>query len=239
MKQAIFLIWILALLPLAHAQTQVNLGFTPDSNLFFVDKLLKNIRLMLAGEESRISLKAQFLNERALETQYIAEKKPQFTGKALAELKKSTDDLAEEAEAKPKHTKELVELNLKNSKIVLEGIIKRFESDNNTNNDNAITGLKIAIKNQEKKIDLIKDSKGKNEIDIKIKGDIGEVKAIINNQEVRYKVASVDVNEILNDISARTGASIDTIKNADVELEDQKIKVEIEQGRIRAKIEVR
>jgi len=56
---------------------------------------------------------------------------------------------------------------------------------------------------------------------------------------VRYKVASADVNEILNDISARTGISIDTIKNADVEFEDQKLKVETEQGKIRAKIEAR
>ena len=35
--------------------------------------------------------------------------------------------------------------------------------------------------NQEKKIDAIEDSKDKNEIDIKLSGDVGEVRAIINN----------------------------------------------------------
>ena len=238
MKQIIFLIGILLLLPLANAQTQVNLGITPDSPLFFMDKLLKNIRLVITSEESKINLKIQFLNERVLETRYIAEKKPKFIGKALVELKQSTDDLIKETEIKPKLIKESVELNLKNSKIVLEGILERFKNDNNTNNDHAIAGLKIAIENQEKKIDAIENNKDKNKIDIQINGNIAEVKAIINNQEIKYKITSTNVNEILTDISARKNISIDTMKNADVEFEDEKIKVETEQGKIRAKIEV-
>lgn len=239
MKQSIFLVGILVLLPLANAQTQqVNVGITSDSPLFFLDKFFETIQLaMTTSDISKISLRAKILNERLVEFQYVAEKKPQFTGKALAELKKSTDDLTKEAKLKPKQIKETIEQNLKNSKIVLEAILERFEDDNNTNNDHAIAGLKIAIENQEKKIDEIEDSK--DEIDIKIKGDIAEVKAVLNNQEIRYKVASVNVNEILTDISARTGVSVDTIKNADVEFEDQKLKIETEQGKIRAKIEVR
>ena len=237
MKQAIFLIGILFLLPLANAQTQeVNVGITPDSPVFFLDKFFEAVQLAITTNDvSKINLRAKFLNERLIEIQFIAEKKPEFTGKALAELKKSTDDLAKEAEAKPKQIKESVEKNLKNSKIVLESIKARFESDDNENNDHAITGLKTAIANQEKKIDEIEDSKDEDEIDIKIKGDIGEVKAVINNQEVRYKIASTDVNEILNDISARTGVSIDTIKNADVEVEDKEIKVEVENNKLKTR----
>ena len=238
MKKAIFLIGILFLLPLANAQTQeVNVGITPDSPVFFLDKFFEAVQLAITTSDvSKISLRAKLLNERIIELQFVAEKKPEFTGKALAELKKSTDDLAKEAEAKPKQIKESVERNLKNSKLVLESIKARFESDDNENNDNAIAGLERAIENQEKKIDEIEDSKDENEIDIKIKGDIGEVKAVINNQEVRYKIASTDVNEILNDISARTGVSIDTIKNADIKFQDHKIEVETEQGKIKARI---
>ena len=230
MKKAIFLIGILFLLPLANAQTQeVNVGITPDSPVFFLDKFFEAVQLAITTSDvSKISLRAKLLNERIIELQFVSEKKPQFTGKALLEVKKSTDDLAKEAELKTKPLKEAVEQNIKNSKIVLEAILERFESDNNTKNDNAIAGLKIAIENQEKKIDEIEDSKDENEIDIKIKGDVGEVKAVINNQEVRYKIASTDVNEILNDISSRTGVSIDTIKNADVKLNEQEVKVEFE-----------
>ena len=230
MKQAIFLIGMLMLLPLAYAQTQeVNVGITPDSPFFALDKFFEAVQLAITTNDvSKISLKAKFLNERIIELQFVAEKKPKFTGKALAELKQSTDDLAEEAETKPKQIKELVEKNLKNSKVTLEEIKARFESDDNQNNDNAIAGLKIAIENQDKKIDEIEEDKDKNKIDVKIKGNIAEVRAVINDQEIRYKVATADVSEVLNDISARAGVSIETIKNADVKLNEQEVKVEVE-----------
>lgn len=167
MKKAIFLIGILFLLPLANAQTQeVNVGITPDSPVFFLDKFFEAVQLAITTSDvSKISLRAKLLNERIIELQFVSEKKPQFTGKALLEVKKSTDDLAKEAELKTKPLKEAVEQNIKNSKIVLEAILERFESDNNTKNDNAIAGLKIAIENQEKKIDEIEDSKDENEIE--------------------------------------------------------------------------
>ena len=240
MRKAIFLIGILALLPLANAQTQeVNVGIIPSSPIYFLDRLFESIQLMIASDVTKINLRAKFLDERLVEFQYVVEKKPQFTSKALAEIKKGTDDLAKEADLKPKQIKENIEQNIKNSKIVLEGILARFENDNNTNNNNAIAGLKIAIENQENKIDDIEDSKDENEIDIKIKGDIAEVKAVINNQKIEYKVASADVSEILNDISTRTGVSVDTIKNADVEVEDKEVEVEVENNRLKAKIRAR
>lgn len=240
MRTSIFLVGILILSSLANAQTQqINIGITPDSPLFFIDKMLKNFQLAISSDATKVKLRTDILNERIYEMQYIAGKKPQFTGKALAEIKKGTDDLAKEADLKPKPFKIAIEQNLKNSKIVLEGIMERFENDNNTNNDHAIAGLKIAIENQDKRIDEIEDSKDENEIDIKIKGDIAEVKAVINNQEIRYKIASTDINIILDDVSKRTGVSVDTIKNADVEVEDQEVEVKVENGKIRAKIEVR
>lgn len=229
MRISIFLVGILILSSLANAQTQqINIGITPDSPLFFIDKMLKNFQLAISSDATKVRLRADILNERIYEMQYIAGTKPKFTGKALAEIKKGTDELAKEADLKPKSFKIAIEQNLKNSKIVLEGIMERFENDNNTNNDNAIDGLRIAIENQEKRIEEIEDSKDKNEIYIKIKGDIAEVKAVINNQEIRYKVATADVNEVLKDISARNGISINTIKNAYVKVNDQKVKVEVE-----------
>ena len=159
MKKLIFLIGILLALPLANAQTQqINKGIdTSQGILYSLDRLFESIQLAIASDATKISLKAKFLNERMVEFQYVADKKPKFTGKALAEIKKSTDDLAKEAERKPKQIKESVERNLKNSKIVLESIKARFESDDNPNNNNAIAGLKIAIENQEKKIDEIEE----------------------------------------------------------------------------------
>ena len=241
MRIAIFLIGILALMPLANAQTQqVNKGIdTSQGILYSLDRLFESIQLMIASDVTKINLKGKYLDERITEFKFVAEKKPQFTGKALIELKKSTDDLAKEADLKPKSFKTAIEQNLKNSKIVLEGILERFEDDNNTNNDNAIAGLKTAIANQEKRIDEIEDSKDENEIDIKIKNDIAEIKAVINGQEIRYKIASINVNEILTDISARTGTSIDELKKADVEINDKEAEIKTENGKLKAQIIVR
>lgn len=223
----IIFVVILQIASAQQATISVNKGIdTSQGFLFVMDKFFENIQISLAQNDVRkIQLKSQFLTERLIELQFVAEKKPQFTGKALVELKKSADDLADEADLKTKPLKEAVEQNLKNSKIVLEAILERFENDNNTNNDNAIAGLKIAIENQERKIDEIEDSKDKNEIDIKIKGDIAEVKAVINNQEIRYKVATADVNEVLNDISVRAGVSADELRKANVNIEDHNQKI--------------
>jgi len=163
MKKTIsFGVVFLFMLNVASAQqTTINKGILPDSPIYFLDLLLEEIQLKIAenNPELRIRLKTQFLSERILESQFIANKpnnKPQLVSNLLLEIKTGTDDLAQEAENVPE-AKEFIGNYLNNSMIVLTQVKEKFETDSNPNNDNAISGLNIAISNQAKKIEAIKN----------------------------------------------------------------------------------
>ena len=153
------IIFLLMLNAVSAQQTTTDEGILPDSPFYFLDILLEKIQLKIAenSPELRIKLKTQFLSERILESQFIADKKPQFANNILLEIRKNTDDLGEEAKNIPE-SKEFIGNYLNNSMTVLTQVKERFETDGNKNNDNAIIGLNIAISNQISKIESIKSN---------------------------------------------------------------------------------
>lgn len=156
MKKLIFLgIVFLLMLNIAYAQEAkpITAGIGADSPFYFLDRLVESIQLKIAESEAptRLRLKVQFMNERIAELHDLKSSKPQFALNTLAEIQKNTDDLAEEAKNIPE-SREIISQNMNNSMIVLMKVKERFETDNNPNNDNAISGINIAISNQATRI---------------------------------------------------------------------------------------
>lgn len=221
MKKIISLLMILALMPITvNAQQQViqlnkgidvSWGFIHDFELMF-----EQIQLLFTQDKiKRVNLRINFLNERIQEFENIANKKPKFIVKALAEVKDESDSLEKEADLSPKPIKERVEIGLENSKNILLSLKTRFEEDDNINNDNAIKGIENAIESHITAIERINDRKDKDEVEIQQKGKKTIVKAIVDNQEIKYEVLGAHpIEVIIQDLNGRVGKEVDvgTIK---------------------------
>ena len=149
--------------------------------------------------------------------EYIAKTKPENINKALAELQKETNGI--KTMQLPKNAKDVaVDYVEDNSLTKLIEIRTRFENDNNTNNDNAIKGLGIAIaqhsKAYEDNMANVGDFK-KDDIKIYIKTNgIATISAVINGKKTEYQaeIGTGDSDTALSDLSSKIGISVDELK---------------------------
>ena len=203
---------------IAYAQEEINSRPVPGDALFFVKKAFENIQLAFTkGAENKARLRIQFADKRLLELEYIAKTKPENINKALAELQKETNGI--KTMQLPKNAKDVaVDYVEDNSLTKLIEIRTRFENDNNTNNDNAIKGLGIAIaqhsKAYEDNMANVGDFK-KDDIKIYIKTNgIATISAVINGKKTEYQaeIGTGDSDTALSDLSSKIGISVDELK---------------------------
>ena len=215
MKKIISLLMILALLSIVNAQQTIQVNKGIDQSLGAIhdfDLMFEQIQLLLTQNKiKRIELKINYLNERIAELEEVSNKKPKFISKAMLELQSNTDSLAKEADVTPKPMKERVEFGLENSKNILLSIKTRFESDDNTNNDNAIKGIETAINSHITAISKIDSEKDKDEVEVRQKGKNTIVKAVVGNQEIEYEVLGAQpIEVVINDLNNRVGKKVNT-----------------------------
>ncbi|MEK6880291.1 MAG: DUF5667 domain-containing protein [Nanoarchaeota archaeon] len=221
MKKLIILsiICIFLLANIAYAQ-QTYVGSTPGDLFYGVKKAWEKIQLTFAkGEENKARLRIHFVDKRLLELEYIARNEHEKINLAITELQKETDELRKMQLSKS--VKDVaVDFVETNSLDKLTEIKIRFETDGNKNNDNAIKGLENAIAshlmiktNNTEHIGDFNDIQRDNvQIDIQTNG-ISTISAVINNKKIEYQIETSDSEIALQDLSSRTGISVDELKN--------------------------
>ena len=211
-------IFLLANIAYAQETQQVNVGAVAGQPFFFVKKALEKIQLAFTkGAENKARLRIRFVDKRILELEYVARNKPENIHKALIELQRETNDIG--LMELHKNAKDVaVDFVETNSLDKLIEIKARFETDNNTNNDNAIKGLETAIsahlRVKEENIANVGDIKKDDiQIDIETNG-IATISAVINGKKTEYQIqiGTGDSETALEDLSIKTGISVADLK---------------------------
>ncbi len=231
MKYIIFGVLLIVLISPINAQQTVteDLGVTPDSFLWGLDKALDNIALLLTfdkGEKARKGL--EIARERLLEVRAMveenklgeAEKAQEEHGKTLVKVKENVneieeDDSLQEIEEIIEIEKELEEhdedveqtFGKLKVKIEIEGEITQQQKDlidSILNNLKGQTGeVEIEIENKKDKIKIkIKQETGKSEEEIEIEIDNIEKEKGIKKQEKALEAieeAEEEFNEFLEE----------------------------------------
>ena len=214
---SVIAIFLLANIAYAQETQEVNVGAVAGQPFFMVKKVLEKIHLAFTkGAENKARLRIHFVDKRLLELEYVAKNKPENINKALIELQRETNEIS--LMQLPKNVKDVsVDFVEKNSLNKLIEIKARFETDNNTNNDNAIQGLEIAINVHTKimndNILNVGDKKDNIQIDIETNG-IATISAVINGEKREYQIGigTGDSETALADLSAKVGISVEDLK---------------------------
>ena len=212
------IISIFLLANLVYAQQEINVGAVPGQAFFFIKKSFENIQLAFTkGAENKARLRIHFVDKRLLELEYIAKNKPENINLALIELQRETNEIG--LMELPKNVKNVAtDFVESNSLDTLIKIKTMFETDNNTNNDNAIKGLETAITSHSRiKEDNIKNVGDLKKDDIKIyikTNGIATISAIINGKKTEYQieVSTGDSETALADLSSKVGISVSELK---------------------------
>lgn len=211
-------IGIFLLANIAYAQEEINVGATAGQPFFMVKKMWEKIQFAFTkGAENKARLRIKFVDKRLLELEYVAKNKPENINKALIELQRETSEIG--LMELRKNAKDVaVDFVETNSLDKLIEIKTRFETDNNTNNDNAIKGLETAIAShlrvKEENIANIGNlNKDNIQIDIETNG-IATISAVINGKKTEYQIqiGTGDSETALEDLSIKTGISVADLK---------------------------
>lgn len=209
-------IFLISIIAYAQETQQVNVGAVAGQPFFMVKKAWEKVQLAFTkGAENKARLRIKFVEKRLLELEYVARNKPENMNKALIELQRETNEIG--LMELPKNVKDVaVDFVESESLDKLIEIKARFETDNNTNNDNAIKGLETAIASHLRvKNENIANVGDLNNIQIDIETNgIATISAVINGKKTEYQMAigTGDSETALNDLSIKTGISVADLK---------------------------
>ena len=211
------IIGIFLLASIAYAQQDVNVGAVAGQPFFIVKKAFERIQLIFTkGVENKARLRIRFVERRLVELEYVAKNKPENINKAIIELQRETNEVG--LMELPKNAKDVaVDFVSTKSLDKLIEIKIRFETDNNTNNDNAIKGLETAIAShlrvKQENINVGDLKKDNVQIDIETNG-IATISAVINGKKTEYQIqiGTGDSETALASLSARVGISVADLK---------------------------
>ena len=203
---------------LAQSDDESGGGIGPDNIFWGLDKAFEKLGLALTFNDHSKALKVlEIVKERRLEAQSMIKKeKPEHAEKAMKEWKKNIDRAEKERkelEEKGKTAEaEEIEKGIENAITVLQGIVERFQNDDNPNNDNALKGLNNALESLDENLKKQKE----------VKVGVEEIENFDGEAEDTTTTDSDDLKNtenIIDSTTESTDGTKDTVKETTEETE--------------------